>query len=286
MTSRAKMVARIRERKGEYSVLPPPQQTSSTSLGSHLNEVFLLQRTIGNRAVQRFFDSNLIRGKMSTGTIKDRNGHFINQVPSALTGAKGGKFQRQSRNALGRSILQRQMRRRCQPSSTNLRTRMMKKKPPKTYYGANYRHKFDTVPKGCSLRNVQVSEVVSTVRDDFQVNPPYIPVGKNIWRLTGKNELDKPDSIWTPAGANGIGSRPLRNWPAILDQNQIWYYRYSSKDRWRGPGPGIILRVTLDGDPRKRETLKVTTTSNGVSRQEPYKGPGIRLRQRRRRRRP
>ncbi len=168
-------------------------------------------------------------------------------------------------------------------NESKVATWITRQKVPRTHYGASYNHKFDAIPTGCSLKGVQISETVSAQRDDFQTGTKDIPVGVNIWKLTARNELHRPDDIWTPVGPKGIGANPLLNWPAVLDQNQIWYYRYSSKDRWRGSGPGFIIKVTLHGNVRKRNTLKVTTTDHGVSRTEPYRGPKIRLRKRRRR---
>lgn len=165
----------------------------------------------------------------------------------------------------------------CTVSSddTKLRTKMGKHAPP-SHYGANFNHTFPSNPEGCSLNGIEVTEVVSTVRDDFGIHRPNVPAGKNIWKLTAQNTLDKPDSIWTQAGMKGLGANPVNGWPAVLDQNQLFYYRNPGDKNWQ-LGPGIIIKVTLSGDLRRQKSLKVTTTDHGISRIERYRGPVIRV---------
>ena len=64
------------------------------------------------------------------------------------------------------------------------------------------------------------------------------------------------------------------NWPAVMAQDQLWYYRQSTAAPWQ-LGPGVTIKVTLSGNKRKPRTLKVTTTDNGDSRAEPYRGPRL-----------
>jgi hypothetical protein len=59
-----------------------------------------------------------------------------------------------------------------------------------------------------------------------------------------------------------------------MAQNQRWYYRPSTGNPWR-LGPDNNIKVTLSGNKKKPTTLKVTTTDNGVSRVEPYRGPKL-----------
>ncbi|MCP4255207.1 MAG: DUF4157 domain-containing protein [Candidatus Scalindua sp.] len=164
---------------------------------------------------------------------------------------------------------------RCTTIGTRLTTKKVGNAPP-GWYGANFNHTFHPLKTGCTLKGVEVSEVVSVNRDDFQTRMKNIPVGKTIWRLTSKHELHKPDSIHTQAGLKGLGVNPLLHWPAVLSQDQLWYYRFSSKSSWR-LGPGIGIKVTLSGNMNNKNTLKVTTTDNGKSISEKYSGPNIRL---------
>ena len=148
---------------------------------------------------------------------------------------------------------------RCTTIGTRLTTRKVGN-APRAWYGANFNHTFHPLKTGCTLKGVEVSEVVSVNRDDFQSGAKNIPVGKTIWRLTSKHELHKPDSIYTEAGRHkGLGVNPVSHWPAVLAQNQLWYYRFSSKGSWR-LGPDIGIKVTLSGNMNKKNTLKVTTT--------------------------
>jgi hypothetical protein len=150
------------------------------------------------------------------------------------------------------------------------------KDAPKGFYGADFNHIFPSLPDGCSLRGFEATEVVDTVRDDFRSGVKYAPAGKTIWTLTKENRLAKPDSIWTAAGPKGIGVNPLLHWPAVQEQNQLWYYRRSKSDSWHS-GPGIVLKVTLSGDIKNRSSLNVRTTDHDKHRDEPYRGPTIRI---------
>ena len=152
------------------------------------------------------------------------------------------------------------------------------KNAPAAYYGASFNHTFASIPAGRGLKGFQVSEWVSTQRDDFQIGATEVSLGRKIWTLTEKNKLDTPDDIYSQAGSKGLGVNPLKAWPAVLDQNQIWYFRSSKRDAWE-LGPGITLKVTLSGDRSRKETLKVTTTDHGVSRTEAYRGPEIRMKE-------
>ena len=163
----------------------------------------------------------------------------------------------------------------CTQIGTRLKTRKVRD-APKAWYGAQFNHTFDPLSKGCTLKGVQVSEAVTVVQDHFQSGAKNIPLGKTIWTLTAKHELHKPDHIYTLAGPRGVGVNPLKAWPALLSQDQLWYYRFSSTGPWH-LGPAVIINTKLSGDLRKPETLKVTTTDNGVSRTENYRGPAIRL---------
>lgn len=276
MDERVWVTARKHEAKKQKSCFDTRKTDFSKSISSPIDHILSLQRTIGNQAVQRLFKSGVIQAKLRIG----QPGNMHEQKSEAFSpiGIIRGNWH-------SVPTIQLQHSQRCSLGSneSKVATWITRQKVPRNHYGASYNHKFDAIPTGCSLKGVQISETVSAQRDDFQTGAKNIPVGKNIWTLTTRNELHRPDDIWTPAGPKGIGANPLLNWPAVLDQNQIWYYRYSSKDRWRGPGPGFIIKVTLHGNVRKRNTLKVTTTDHGVSRTEPYRGPKIRLRKRRRR---
>jgi hypothetical protein len=156
------------------------------------------------------------------------------------------------------------------------KTRKVKDAPP-TYYGAEFNHKFASELDACkSLKGMQVTEYVDVIRDDFNTGTGNIPVGKIIWTLNAQNELDKPDPIWSQAGPKGLGVNPLKRWPAMIDQNQLFCYRTSANDTWHS-GPSIIIRTVLSGNINDPKTLQVTTTDNKESRNEPYRGPRIRM---------
>ena len=173
---------------------------------------------------------------------------------------------------------------RCPTMGTKLTTRMAGK-APKAYYGAKFIHRFYPLSTGCTLKGVEVSEVVSVVRDDFRSGVRNVPIGRFKWRLKANHEMDQPDHIYTQAGPQGIGRYRLRNWPAVIDQNQLWYYRHSISDPWK-LGPGNTIKVTLSGKVNTPGSLRVKTTVNGKWRQEKYSGPKIRITPRRPRRRP
>lgn len=220
---------------------------------SSVDKALCLQRSIGNQAVQRLLSSGAIQAKSDVGSHRQHAGE------------------------------QRIINRKADPAcalSINTESIVTEKvaNAPSGYYGASFNHKFVTEPEGCSLEGVQVSEYVETIRDDFNTGQTTVKLGDNIWTLTKENKLHKPDHIWTPAGAKGIGVNPVNNWPAVIDQNQIWCFRHTNKGDWVR-GPGIVLKVTLNGDRNRRNSLKVTTTDHGVSRDnEPYRGPDIRMR--------
>jgi hypothetical protein len=166
----------------------------------------------------------------------------------------------------------------CKPQPKILKTRKHSTNPPRKWYGASYFHTFDAAPKGCSLRGVQVTESVSTERDDFQWFPKLVSVGQNVWTLTSKNTLGQPDSIWSPAGRNGFGSKPLLAWPAVMRQVQRWFYRYFPQDSWKAIWVHRYIYVKLHGNLRKRGTQKVTTwVTGGKPGVQQYNGPAIRV---------
>ncbi len=201
-----------------------------------------------------------------------------NQLLQA-TLASGGSRAELSFALDDKQMVRRQPDRRCALSSNtdNIVTEKTANAPA-AYYGASFNHKFVSDPEGCSLSGVQVSEYVTTDRDDFNQGRPTVALGRKIWTLTRENKLSEADPIWTEAGAGGLGASPVNRWPAVLDQNQLWYYRYSASDSWK-LGPGTVIKLTLHGDRSRKETLKVTTTDHGVSREEPYRGPDVRMRE-------
>ncbi len=203
---------------------------------------------------------------------------LVNVSKSPIAQKRGGNGEQTSSapNSNRRNImtLQTAGKPRCTTIGTKLTTRKVADAPP-GWYGADFNHMFHPLKTGCTLKGVEVSEVVSVNRDDFQTGAKNIPLGKIKWKLTSKHELDRPDSIHQQAGPRGLGVNPVLHWPAVLAHDQLWYYRLSSKGHWR-LGPGIGIRVTLSGKMNKKNTLKVTTTDNGKSRVEPYNGPNIR----------
>jgi len=161
----------------------------------------------------------------------------------------------------------------CQTLSTRITTRKAGN-APKAWYGAKFVQKFYPLGQGCTLKGMEVSEVVAVSRDDFQTGTGNVNLGVNNWRLTAKHELDKPDHIYSQAGPRGLGANRLLNWPAVMVQDQLWYYRQSAKVPWQ-LGPGNTIKVTLSGNKKNPKSLKVATTDNGVSRVEPYRGPKL-----------
>lgn len=161
----------------------------------------------------------------------------------------------------------------CKTLSTRITTRKAGN-APRAWYGAKFVHKFYPLSKGCSLKGMEVSEVVSVSRDDFQTGTGNVKLGVNNWRLTATHELNQPDQIYSQAGPRGLGVNRLLNWPAVMAQDQLWYYRQSAKAPWQ-LGPGNTIKVTLSGNKQNPQSLKITTTDNRVSRVEPYRGPNI-----------
>jgi hypothetical protein len=133
---------------------------------------------------------------------------------------------------------------------------------------------------GCTLAGGQVSEVVTTARDDFHMKARNIPLGQVKWTLTRQHRLHKPDHIYTQSGRKGLGVNVLDHWPAVQIQNQRWYYRTSPTDYWKY-GPSNLITIKLSGKPARRRTLKVTTTVNKVPISQKYNGPRIRIKPRR-----
>jgi hypothetical protein len=152
--------------------------------------------------------------------------------------------------------------------------------PPPKWYGGKFNHTFHTLSRGCTLAGGQVSEVVTTARDDFHMKARNVPLGQVIWTLTGQHRLHRPDHVYTQASRSGLGVNIVDHWPAIQIQNQQWYYRTSPTDYWKY-GPSNLISIKLSGNPAKRRTLKVTTTVNKVSIKQQYNGPGVRVKPRR-----
>jgi hypothetical protein len=282
--------------KEEEAVFRSRRPESLQPLNSPFKNVFFLQRAIGNQAVQRLFRSGAIQAKMKTGQPNDifegeadRIADLATQTPESTVQPTPieGKGSPSRRPVVQRGLeipgIQRQpIPQEQEPKSKVEGIYILKtekvKDAPAAYYGASFNHTFGSTPAGHSLQGIQVSELVSTQRDDFQIGATNVALGRKIWTLTEKNKLDTPDAIYSQAGSKGLGVNPLRAWPAVIDQNQIWYFRSSKRDAWE-LGPGITLKVTLSGDRSRKETLKVTTTDHGVSRTEAYRGPAIRMKE-------
>ncbi len=222
--------------------------TGETGVNSHRNPLYL-QRTLGNQAFQRYHQDAMRPDLKIGGPGHDHGG-----------------------------VIRRQASSRCALSSAESTIKTAIEKPaPSGYYGASFNHIFTSDPEGCSLAGVQVSEFVTVQRDDFRQGMQGVALGRKIWTLTSANKLNEPDRIWTQAGLRGLGVNPLRNWPAVLEHNQLWYYRFGEQDRDWKLGPGFVLKVTLQGDRTNKDSLKVTTTDHGVSREESYRGPAVRV---------
>ncbi len=263
-------------------------------LNSPFENLLFLQRAIGNQAVQRLFRSGALQAKMKIGQPDDilereadRIADLVTQTPESTVQPR---TMEDKENPLRRPAVQRGLeipgiQRQPVPQEQEQETKLegidilkteKVKNAPATHYGASFNHTFDSIPAGRGLKGIQMSESVSTQRDDFRMGATDVALGRKIWTLTEKNKLDTPDNIYSQAGSEGLGVNPLKAWPAVIDQNQIWYFRSSKRDAW-ALGPGITLKVTLSGDRSRKETLKVTTTDNGVSRTEAYRGPEIRI---------
>ncbi len=253
MNSQARMSDNKRDVSKENAFVRKCESEPVRSTFAPLDRILYLQRTIGNQAAQRLLLSGAIRARSGIGSCK----HYAGVEQQIIC--------RKADPACALSI-----------STHDIVTEKTKDAPP-SYYGASFNHKFATEPEGCSLTGVQVTEYVETIRDDFNSGQKTVNIGKNVWTLTKENKLHKPDNIWSPAGAKGLGVNPVNNWPAVMDHNQIWHFRRSDKDAWQR-GPGIVIKVTLHGDRNRKDSLKVTTTDHGVSREEPYRGPNIRMR--------
>ena len=230
-----------------------------------VSRLLSLQQTAGNRAVQRM---------VAAGTHHTNAGSVqaIRGTPGSSGVPSATKTQPPAPTETPR-----QAPATCSLGSDegSMKTVIEKNAPP-GYYGASFNHTFPAVPVGCSLAGGTVSEVVTTQRDDFRIDGS-VALGRKIWTLTKENRLSEPDRIWTQAGPKGLGINPLkRGLPAVLDQNQLWYYKVPNGGSWM-LGPGTILTVTLDGDIKRKETLTVTTTDHTVSRREPYRGPDLQV---------
>jgi hypothetical protein len=228
-------------------------QPNSRVENSPYEPIMHLQRSIGNQAVQRLLLSGAIQARSD---FDSRRQH---------AGVEQQMISRKANPACALSI------------NTEKIVTEKTANAPSRFYGASFNHKFEPEPEGCNLAGVQVTEYVETIRDDFNSNQKTVKLGENIWTLTKENKLNKPDNIWSRAGAKGLGVNPVNNWPAVMDHNQIWHYRHSNKGSWER-GPGIVLKLTLNGDRKRKDSLRVTTIDHGVSREEPYRGPDIRMR--------
>ena len=230
-------------------VLRKPQSyAGGNGINSHHNPL-CLQRTLGNQAFQRYYEDAMRPDLKISDPGHDHEG-----------------------------VIRRQSSSRCALSCAESKVKTAIEKPaPSGYYGASFNHIFDSEPEGCNLAGVQVSEFVTTQRDDFRLGMQSVALGRKIWTLTSANKLNEPDRIWTQAGLRGLGVNPLRNWPAVLENNQLWYYRFGEQDRDWKLGPGFVLKVTLDGDRTNGKSLKVTTTDHRISREESYRGPVVRV---------
>lgn len=290
---RVKLTAQRSGSKEEKSVLRRRRLDSLQPQNASFGNVFFLQRAIGNQGVQRLLRSGAIQAKLKIGEPNDtfewsadRVADLVMQMSESTVQPKPietkgsllhGPIVQRGLEIPGiqrQPILQEQEPKSKVEGINILKTEKVKNAPA-AYYGASFNHTFDSIPARRSLKGMQVSELVSTQRDDFRIGATEVALGRKIWTLTEKNKLDTPDDIFSQAGSKGLGVNPLRAWPAVLDQNQIWYFRSSKRDAWE-LGPGITLKVTLSGDRSRKETLKVTTTDHGVSRTEAYRGPEIR----------
>lgn len=239
------------------------KQDLSQPTSSPLGRILSLHQTIGNQAVQRLLKSGVIQTKLRIGKPGDIYEQEADRVADMVMRMPEPVIQRANQK--------------CSVSSNENKLKTEKvKDAPVSYYGASFNHTFPSDPEGCNLQGIEVSELVDTVRNDFGIGATNVALGRKIWTLTAQNKLNKPDRIWTQAGMKGLGANPVNKWPAVLDQNQLFYYRNPGDKNWQ-LGPGIMIKLTLSGDLKRRESLMITTTDHGVSRTEPYRGPTIRI---------
>jgi hypothetical protein len=272
--------------------MPEQQDNEILRVSGKTKNTQIQRRCAESKGEESAFSSSFIEGKTQIKSLDVQRGstqynnisgadteRLMNVSKSSIAQKRGENEEITSSapnaNSRNMNTLQTPGKPRCTTIGTRLTTRKVGN-APLAWYGANFNHTFHPLKTGCTLKGVEVSEVVSVNRDDFQSGAKNIPVGKTIWKLTSRHELHKPDSIYTQAGQKGIGVNPVSHWPAVLAQDQLWYYRFSSNGSWR-LGPGIGIRVTLSGKMNKKNSLKVTTTDNGKSRVESYRGPNIRL---------
>lgn len=71
MSERAKATAKTPESRRENSVPRTGKTDFSQSTSSPIDHVLHLQRTIGNQAVQRLFESGVIQAKLKIGNPND-----------------------------------------------------------------------------------------------------------------------------------------------------------------------------------------------------------------------
>jgi hypothetical protein len=71
MNERVKIAAKTPEAKRESSVAKTQRTGFSQSISSPIDHIMFLQRTIGNKAVQRLFKSGVIQAKLKIGQPND-----------------------------------------------------------------------------------------------------------------------------------------------------------------------------------------------------------------------
>ena len=95
MHARAKITAKTPESKRENSVSRTGKTDFSQSISSPIDNILFLQRTIGNQAVQRLFESGAIQAKLKIGQPNDKYEQEADRVAEQVMSMPELQVQRQ-----------------------------------------------------------------------------------------------------------------------------------------------------------------------------------------------
>ncbi len=142
---------------------------------------------------------------------------------------------------------------------------------PNLDYGAIYTHTCSS--SGGSLEGVEITEIVTVSRDDFNTRWGGVPEGTITATINAAGEIS--DIIETPSAwidANDfLPSPPKSGLPAVLDTPQVLEWWCPLDNDWI-PFANVAITAILS---EQGTNLIFTTTDNGIPCTEPYSGPPV-----------
>ena len=268
----------ISKKRGGPKNRPVHPHRSSSNLQAAT--ILSLQRTLGNRAVQRLFQpgvtqadfytaqSGTYNAKSTDEEVDNKNSeemsgsHIDSSSTKRVSDHRKLDFD-QAENSIKVSPLA------SPPTSTTYPTGIEKTEviQHKLHFGARYKHTLKSSNR--KLEGMHVTEKVTNVKDDFETNLPKVELGKHIAVINKNNEIS--DKIWLSFGAIAPAVKRLRRKKkpgesllgSKVDHQELYYWKNSRPQGWKKftdvkieqhlyDLPGLYV-VTIDNDKTAKE---------------------------------